>query len=99
MLLNLSLFVSRYMLYDRLFSVLYILMSRKLILLSFSICILNCKFGWMLLNYSGVWFLSVSTLVYFKSTPSYISEYHINLCREYCVCFCVLRIVKIFQLR
>jgi hypothetical protein len=46
-----------YMLYDRLFSVLCTVMSRKLILLFCYLFMVNCEFDWILLNSSSVWFM------------------------------------------
>jgi hypothetical protein len=56
-------------LYDRLFSVLCIVMSRKFILFC-SFFMVNCNFGWMLLNSCNVRFMLVSSLLYINRALS-----------------------------
>jgi hypothetical protein len=65
------------MLYERLFSFLFIVMSTKLILLFCSFSMVNCKFDWMLLNSSSVWLMWVSFWLHIKSTSSTYLKYPI----------------------
>jgi hypothetical protein len=68
------------MLYDRLLSVLFIVMLRILILLFCSSYIVNCKFGWLLLNSYSIRFVLVSFSLYFSNLSSMYLKVPVILC-------------------